>query len=179
MKLKLDEYNSKNKSLTKEELMKRFTVLFAVIALLMAGSAYAQSDNHTVTVGVQSVQRLDVDVDVSITVDDADADDAYDLPATDNSATLSYAHNGAAAKKITVLASGTVSSNDMTITVGDGTTTVTLVNGGTIQAAGDLISGISGGSDTAGLTYSVTSATLGGTPVGNYAYTVTYTLTNP
>ena len=160
--------------------MKRFTGLLLIIILMVTGSAFAQSDNHSVTAAVQAVSRVDVDVNVSITVDDTDGDDLYDLPASDNSATLAYAHNGAAAKKITILATEfSVGSNDMDIEASDGTTTVDLVTNGVVMgAAADFITGINRGSDSKTLTYRVTGGTMAGTPTGNYVYTLTYTLTN-
>ena len=164
--------------------MKRFSTLLIVVALLAAGSLFAQNDAHVVTVNAAANQRIDVDLDVTLDLTDGDSDGLYDMPDTDASSTLSYGHNGSAAKKITALGgdnAGGGDANDMTLTVSDGTTTYTVVNAGvTNTTAADFITGIARGNDTATLTYSVSAATFAGTPAGGaYVFDVTFTITNP
>jgi len=98
---------------------------------------------------------------------------------TDNTESLSFSHNQSTDQIITAVASAVdVSTNDVTLTLdlqnGDGQ--VTLINGGTIQAAQTLRDNIGAGAyDSQTLTYGASATLAGSVPYTNI-WQITFTM---
>jgi hypothetical protein len=176
--------NKAKKNNPKEKKTMKKTLFILVLVLGAAGLMFAQtSDNHTVQVTAQGVQKIDVsNATVSFTMDAAVGDD-YVMPAADATSTLSWSHNQGTNQEITVAAVKNVANPTNNITLqatyaGTGGATVTIVNAGT-DASGVIKDNFGKGHEkNLGLSYEVMSATLAGTPAGAYSWTVTYTIQN-
>jgi len=148
-----------------------------VACMVVAGGAFAQSDNHTVTVVIDDIQLIEVTGAPTLTLTTATA--GSDLTAdTDNSSLLSYSHNQATTQTITVGAvEADVSTNDITLTIDlDGGGDITIVSGGTVSGTTDLEAGIARGAYSNEVLDYGASATLAGSVPYSNQYTVTYTI---
>lgn len=173
--------------------MKRNLSLFIIILVLAAGSALAQT--NTITVNVNYIANISVSDDVDFTLSD-DGAGGYTVSSTDNTASLSYRHNGSSNKRITASAAITtafsgassVAGYDITatasgVTGGSPAGAATLILNGGVNGAQDLITGISRvGNGSATLTFNLNNATFANTYVTGandvIVYTVTYTMVN-
>jgi hypothetical protein len=173
--------------------MKRNLSLLVIILVLVAGSVMAQT--NTITVNVNYIANIAVSDDVDFTLAD-DGAGGYAVSSTDNTASLSYRHNGASNKRITGSAqittpftgASSVAGYDITatasgVTGGSSAGAATLILNGAVNGAQDLITGISRvGNGSATLTFNLNNATFANTYVTDaddvIVYTVTYTMTN-
>jgi hypothetical protein len=183
--------NKKQKTQRRKK-MKRNLSLIVVILVLAAGSVMAQT--NTITVNVNYIANIAVSDDVDFTLSD-DGTGGYTVSSTDNTASLSYRHNGASDKRVTASAvvstpfSGSsvagydISVNANPVTGGTSVGSVLLIDGGAVQSGVELINSISRvGDGSATLTFTLSNADFSNTYVDNaddsIVYTVTYTLTN-
>lgn len=160
--------------------MKKVLVIFLVGFTVLGACtvAMAASDTSNIQVTVAGIDALNVTDGGTITLDQISGNN---LTGTDDTtARLSYTHNFANNRQITaeVLAGGVpAGTQDITLTaaVTGGAGEVTLVTGGTPNAAQQVWANIAAGAiSNAVVTYGA-SATASGTRAGNYTFTVTYT----
>ena len=156
--------------------MKKFGILLVLALVALSTTAMAQSDNHTVTVTIPSIN------DVAITggnltltfVAPTPGDDPADV-SDGTTCDLDWSTN-TASQKITVVSN--IASPVATLTVTAGTVTGG-TSGGAITlntTAGDFVTGVSTGTGGCDLEYS--ASCLASDAAGSEVHTVTYTITS-
>ena len=155
--------------------MQKFVVILVLALLVMSTTAMAQSDNHTVTVTIPSINVVEVTGgNLTLTfVVPSPGDDPADV-SDGTTCDLEWSTN-TASQKITVVSN--IASPVATLTVTAGS-----VSGGTSggaitlnTTAGDFVTAVSTGTGNCDLQYS--ASCVAGDAAGSEVHTVTYTIT--
>jgi hypothetical protein len=157
--------------------MKKLIVLLTIALFVTAGSVFAQSDSHVVTMSVPGVNVLGLSNSGPVVV--ALTDNGTNLASADVAAgNMTYRHNkGSASVRIDAAATTSETSLfNLTLNVKiDGGSNVPLVTNGTVGSATVVAAGITKGTHSNALEYNASSDYT--TEEADYDVTVTYTLT--
>jgi len=158
--------------------MKTFLMIFAV--LLVAGAAFAATDDEVITVSVTSIENIDVPATGALTL----ATESGTTAGSYTQATLAQAngchvnHNQTSTRKVSASAVHNTgnAANDVSLgcTLAGGAGAQVLVNAGTDAGAKDMRTGMAAGHYLLNLDWTA-DGTLATTKTGSYEWTVTFT----